>query len=366
MKWHTPLGRRMYQSIDALATVLQPGTIQNYRDSTLDFLLFLQRNFPHVEHGDQLRRPHLLAWMEHLAAHQPPYAPCTRARRLCAIRRLLEELACFSRPPRSNLISSYDIPRREFILPRPLSPEDDERIQAALRARDDLPSHALLLQRGTGLRTCELVELALDCLHHVGGEYWAVRVPASKTFAERWVPADPEVRDSVARIAVLRVHDAAQDPFLLPRPRGRQYLLASLRATLQSAASTAGCTAQRPVPYQLRHTYATDLLRHGVSLLGLMHLLGHKTPRVTLCYLQLTDTDLQQEFYRARRQPRYALPPLAAAAAAPADAVSFTAALQASLRLLDAVRHRAGSTRLDTFRRRLVKLIAVAESLGAD
>lgn len=369
MNWHTPLGRRMYRAIEALAVALRPGTIQGYKDATLDFLLFLQRNFPAVEFPDQLRRPHLLAWMRQLAAHQPSYAPSSRARRLCCIRRLFDELACYPRPPRPGLISSLDIPRRDFVLPRPLSPEDDDRIQAWLRHQGDLPSNALLLQRGTGLRTGELAELAPDCLHHIGGEDWAVRVPACKLHAERWVPAAVEVRDIVARIAALRAGDAASQPhaFLLPRPHGRQRLMLELRTTIQRAAHETGCCAQRPVPYQLRHTFATDLLRRGVSLIGIMHLLGHKTPRMTLCYLQITDVDVRKQFYAARQQPRYSLPPSPAGVALlPAESLSLPAALHASLRLLDALgRQPASSSGLAALRRRLLKLIRAAEILCA-
>jgi hypothetical protein len=43
------------------------------------------------------------------------------------------------------------------------------------------------------------------------------------------------------------------------------------------------------------------MLRLGVSLPALMHLLGHKDIRMTLRYVQVTQQDLQREYHKARQ-----------------------------------------------------------------
>jgi hypothetical protein len=48
-----------------------------------------------------------------------------------------------------------------------------------------------------------------------------------------------------------------------------------------------------------RPTFATTMLRLGVSLPALMQMLGHKDIRMTMRYVQVTQQDLQREFYRA-------------------------------------------------------------------
>jgi len=58
-----------------------------------------------------------------------------------------------------------------------------------------------------------------------------------------------------------------------------------------------------------RHTFATEMLRSGVSLPALMKLLGHSTPKMTLLYAEITQTDLQREFHLARSNPRHLVPP---------------------------------------------------------
>ena len=56
-----------------------------------------------------------------------------------------------------------------------------------------------------------------------------------------------------------------------------------MRSTLANAAQRAGCSG-RVVPHRLRHSFATEMLRLGVSLPALMQLLGHKDIRMTLRY----------------------------------------------------------------------------------
>ena len=62
------------------------------------------------------------------------------------------------------------------------------------------------------------------------------------------------------------------------------------------------------VPHQLRHTYATEMLRSGVSFPALMKLLGHTSPDMTMRYVDVALTDLQREFQLARSKPRHLVP----------------------------------------------------------
>jgi len=64
----------------------------------------------------------------------------------------------------------------------------------------------------------------------------------------------------------------------------------------------------RIVPHQLRHTYATEMLRAGVSFPAVMKLLGHNSPDMTMHYLDIAVPDLQREFHRAQAQPRHLVP----------------------------------------------------------
>ena len=56
------------------------------------------------------------------------------------LRKLFGLLADHASPPRPGLLLSEDIPRPDQVLPRPLTPEDDARLQTELRRRNDLLS----------------------------------------------------------------------------------------------------------------------------------------------------------------------------------------------------------------------------------
>jgi site-specific recombinase XerD len=353
----TPLSRALYRQTQFLALRLRPGSAYHYTVTARNFLRYLHQNFPGIRRADQLRRdPHLLGWMEQLASRQPPLSISRRSQLLLLLRRLLEDL------DRPGLLRSEDIPRADLRLPRPLSPEDDALLQQQLRATDDLLSNALLLLRATGLRIGELVDLSVDCLQHVEGDHWALRVPLGKLHTERWVPLDSDARDFLARLTALRdrVPTPPGDPFLLPRSVGRDWLTRHLRKALAAAAQAAGCS-RRFVPHQLRHTCATEWLRRGVSLPGVMKLLGHTTPAMTMFYVQVTQTDLQRELLRATQTSPHTLP----LPAAISSVHSFLDALRWSLHLLDAQRTASPSKKLDPFRRRLLRLLDLAQKLFA-
>jgi hypothetical protein len=74
------------------------------------------------------------------------------------------------------------------------------------------------------------------------------------------------------------------------------------------------------------------MLRFGISLPALMQLLGHRDIRMTLRYVQVTQQDLQRQFYAARqnaihphRPPVLSLPPASSAATLPGIRQAVTA-----------------------------------------
>ena len=85
-------------------------------------------------------------------------------------------------------------------------------------------------------------------------------------------------------------------------------LIRQLRSYLHEVAASAGIPG-RIVPHQLRHTYASELLRCGVDFPALMKLLGHASPEMTMVYLDIALTDLQRQSELARSQSRHIAPP---------------------------------------------------------
>jgi site-specific recombinase XerD len=348
--------------IQTLATTLRPSTIAGYRWSVRNFLTYLHAAFPRVRRLSQLRRdPHLQGWLRDLAQHHPPLSNKSRRDHLFDLRRLLEDLADDGHTLPPALIRRQDFPPQVHVLPRALSPEEDRRLQEELRRGDDLLSQALLLTRATGIRIGECADLAVDCLRAVGDRQWALHVPLGKLHSERLVPADESIRSILARLLSLRalapLFWLADSPrLLLPRPGCRINFLKALRRSLADAARRAGCS-QHVVPHQLRHTFASEMVRLGVSLPALMLLLGHKDVRMTLRYVLVTQADLQRQFHLARqnasqihRLPTLSLPQVSPAAA---DLPGIGRALATTRHLLEMFRRQLGDEKT---RRQLQRL----------
>jgi integrase len=368
-----PLEQALSARVRLLATTLRPATVRQYEHSVRLFLRYLREAFPDVRRASDLRRdPHVLGWLEHLWLRRArssarPLCNHSRAAHLIRLRKLFDLLADHAFPPRPGLLLSEDIPHPDQTLPRPLTPEDDARLLAELRRRTDLLPSALLLTRLTGIRIGETADLAKDCLRHLGGDDWALHVPVGKLHNERWTPVDAEVRTLIARIRFLAtLPPAAESGFLLPRPRGRGALCSDIRAALRQTAAAAGISAH-VVPHQLRHTYATTMLRAGVSFPALMKLLGHRAANMTLRYVEITQKDLQREFLLARQSPRHLIP-LPATLPAPdpdlPNAPTIVKRLSEAIRLLDLFRHQNPADHDNTFRlllRRLARVRSVFE-----
>ena len=305
-----PLTKFFRPAAESVTTSLGDASVTSYRGTVRHFLTYLGAQYPEVHSLDQLRRdPHILGWLALLRSHNPPLATITRANYVIYLRRMLEELAWTQQlPALAHLLGRDDVPRKEHRLPRPLTPEQDQLIQQELLRRNDLLSNVLLLLRHTGMRIGECVDLSFDCLRPLGPDQWAIHVPLGKLKTERWVPVDSMVCQLVERIRSLRPPTAPTRP-LVVASASRPYTcwFVELRAALQEVVAAVGITA-RIVPHQFRHTYGTEMLRAGVSFAAVMKLLGHKSPHMTMQYLEITQQDLQREFHLACSHPRHLAP----------------------------------------------------------
>lgn len=89
-----------------------------------------------------------------------------------------------------DLLSVLDrskLPTVPEYLPRPLSTENDQRLQKALRESESPYAPPFLLLRHTGMRISELINLPKDCVLANGDEKY-LKVPLGKMNTERLVP----------------------------------------------------------------------------------------------------------------------------------------------------------------------------------
>jgi integrase len=305
-----PLASIFDRAVDSFSVSLSPDTTRHYRGAARNFLGYLGTDHPAVKCLDQLRRePHILGWMSRLRSQVPPLVTASYSNLLFALRGICNELAWMEQLPElAHLIRREDLPRLPQRLPRPLTAEQDELLQQEFLRCNDLGGNAFLLIRHTGMRIGECADLSFDCLRSTGPDQWAIHVPLGKLKTERMVPVDPFVRELVRRLRFFRSLDSLPaDGRLLARPRTKEALVRQLRDYLHQVCHSLGLSTCI-VPHQLRHTYASEMLRAGVGLPAVMKLLGHTSPEMTMQYLDVTLNDLQRAFELARSKPRHLVP----------------------------------------------------------
>jgi integrase len=298
------------RAVVSLSAARHPDTVRHYRGTVRNFLTYLGTEHPKVRRLDQLSRdPHILGWFAHLRSRTPPLAIGSCINLLIHLRIVLAELAWSEQKPvLDRLLRPEDVPRLPHRLPRPLTAQQDQQLQQELLRRNDLGANAFLLIRHTGIRIGECADLRCDCLHAIGPNQWAIHIPLGKLKTERMVPVDSFVCELVRRLRFFRSLDPLPaDGRLLPRPRSKEALVRQLRDYWHQVCHSIGLLT-RIVPHQLRHTYATEMLRAGVSFPAVMKLLGHNSPDMTMHYLDIAVPDLQREFHRAQTQPRHLAP----------------------------------------------------------
>jgi integrase len=298
------------RAVDSFSVSLSPDTTRHHRGTARNFLSYLGADHPNVQHLDQLRRePHILGWMSRLRSQVPPLATASFINQLIALRTICNELAWTEQLPElAHLIRREDFPRPPQSLPRPLTAEQDQLLQQEFLRRNDLGGNVFLLIRHTGMRIGECADLSSDCLRSTGPDQWAVHVPLGKLKTERMVPVDSFVCELVQRLRFFRSLDPLPaDGRLLARPSAKDTLLHHFRDYLHQVCHSLGLST-RIVPHQFRHTYASEMLRAGVSFPAVMKLLGHTSPEMTMLYLEVALHDLQREFELARSKPRHLAP----------------------------------------------------------
>ncbi len=199
---------------------------------------------------------------------------------------------------------SYSRPRRR--LPAGLRLRQFRRVVTPLSAAEvaqfwksfhtfrDLALVALMLL--DGLRSCEVLDLRLEDLSLSQAQILVL----GKGNKKRLLPLPGETIQALQNYLHIE-RPLTPSPFLFvslkgPR-RGRPMTPAGLRSLFRH--HRAHSQVPRANPHRFRHTFGADMVRAGISLPALMHLMGHAQIHTTMLYVALAPQDVWREFARA-------------------------------------------------------------------
>jgi len=129
----------------------------------------------------------------------------------------------------------------------------------------------------TGLVGLDLLGLKRS---NVNVENRLIVLERSKTDEPVELPITPAVWAIIAR----RSFGVADDGYLFRKSDGSRFL--TNKTAWQNAIKKAGLKDFRP--YDLRHTFATDMIRSGLSIFEVSKLLGHSNVKTTMIYAHLS------------------------------------------------------------------------------
>jgi len=182
-------------------------------------------------------------------------------------------------------------PKRSIV---PLSVDEVARFWSSFRTSRDLAIVGVMLLHG--LRRMEVLALDRDDVLLPEGQ---IRV-RGKGRKIRFLPLAPEtihLLDHYLRVERPANSGTALFVSLKGRARGARMTKAGLRSLFRYHRRTTGVT--RANPHRFRHTFASDMVRAGVSLPALMQLMGHADIETTLVYVEVTPLEVYQQYARA-------------------------------------------------------------------
>ena len=176
----------------------------------------------------------------------------------------------------------------------PLSAEEVAQFWNSFRTFRDLALVALMLP--DGLRSCEVLDLRLEDLNPSQAQMLVL----GKGNKKRLLPLPQEAIQALQNY--LRIErPLTNSPSLFVSLKGPQRGRPMTPAGLRSLFRHHRLHSQVPHanPHRFRHTFGADMVRAGISLPALMHLMGHAQIHTTMLYVQLAPQDVWREFARA-------------------------------------------------------------------
>jgi site-specific recombinase XerD len=305
------------------ARCLAETTLRSY---AMDLLHFL-RWWGGVNQTDAMAENSLASvlpdYIRFQAGQQPRPAPATSNRRVivvgCALRNEFPDVACAAEPGfshffwlRSSLGCGRFRPARSRFrvkepkrIPTALSVDQVAKFWSGFHTVRDLAIVGLMLLQG--LRSKEIIALNLEDVQLAESRI-CVQGKGNKL---RLLPLGSEtvhLLDHYLRLERPTACGKALFVSLKGPARGTRITSAGLRSLFRYHRRTSGVSGAHP--HRFRHTFASDMVRAGISLPALMQLMGHASIATTMIYVQVSPRDVMEQYARAVARRLLPVPPV--------------------------------------------------------
>lgn len=228
-------------------------------------------------------------------------ASSTQARKLSAIREFCKFL-CKEKKLQPNPSQNIDNPKTEKPLPKFLTSTEIQRLINKSKEQTDfnhcMLSTMLILMYHCGLRVSELISLPINGIHYdkrqikIKGKGAKERIVPISEFAIKEILEYSKIRDFYIK--------EKNNNWLFPsiRNKGKPITRDAFFKQLKKLAINAGIYPSRVSPHVLRHSFATQLLRHNADLRSVQKMLGHESITTTEIYTHIISDELIEKIQR--------------------------------------------------------------------
>ncbi|HEY6848795.1 MAG TPA: tyrosine-type recombinase/integrase [Terracidiphilus sp.] len=295
---------------------LADKSLYSYAHSLLHFVRWWESVYHTGDISQQnLTESTLLDYLHFQSSRQPPPSATTINDRVAcadrAIRNQFPDAPCqvahgfhkiyLHRRPMGLGRPRFELSRLRIKEPRlnivPLSVDEVARFWSSFRNARDLAIVGLMLLHG--LRSVEVMALNRDDVLLSEGQL-RVRGKGNKLRLLPLAPETTQLIDHYLRVERPDPCSAALFVVLKGPARGQRITPAGLRSLFRHHRRTTG--VQLANPHWFRHTFASDMVRAGISLPALMQLMGHADIETTMHYVKVSPQDVYLQYAHAAAQ----------------------------------------------------------------
>jgi len=228
-------------------------------------------------------------------------APSSQARKLSAIREFCKFL-CKEKKLQQNPSQNIDTPKQKKSLPKFLTSTEMQRLINTSKEQKDFKhrqlSAMLILMYHCGLRVSELISLPINGIHY---DKRQIKIKG-KGAKERIVPISEFAIKEVLEYSKIRDFHIKEknNNWLFPsvKNKGKPITRDAFYKQLKKLALLTGIYPSRISPHVLRHSFATQLLRHNADLRSVQKMLGHESITTTEIYTHIISDELIEKIQK--------------------------------------------------------------------